>query len=198
MSNAARRGGELTRQLLDYARARPREQVVFDAGDVIREALTLVERTVGAGIQVRERLSATQTLVRGDPGALTDSLLNLAVNSKAAMPAGGELRVETRNVAADEARRLALGEFALAPGTLLEVAVSDQGSGIAPGDLPRIFEPFFSTKPVGGGSGLGLASVYSAMQGMQGAIGVDSAEGSGTSIRLFLPVSIPPGAPPRS
>jgi len=197
MSNAARRGGELTRELLDYARARPRKDVEFDAGDVIREALRLVERAVGGGIEVRERLSATKTLVRGDPGALTDSLLNLAMNSRAAMPAGGELRVETRNVAADEARRLALGEFEVAPGTHLEVAVSDQGSGIAQGDLPRIFDPFFSTKPAGEGSGLGLASVYAAMQGMHGAIGVHSAEGSGTSIRLFLPVrSWPTGAPP--
>ncbi|MEP7086349.1 MAG: response regulator [Gemmatimonadota bacterium] len=121
-----------------------------------------------------------------DPGQLEQALLNLAVNSRDAMPGGGMLRMRTRNVTIGE--RTTAERGVLAPGSYVAISVEDTGSGMSAEIRSRIFEPFFTTKPIGSGTGLGLAMVLGVVQQGGGQIRVQSAKGEGTSITLYLPV----------
>src|SRR5258706_1322592 len=146
---------------------------------------------MGSTIAIKVDLPADLWPVQVDDEQLQVAMLNLIVNARDAMPAGGEIRITARNVTlpAAELRRDDL------QGAFVALSISDAGQGIPADVLPRVFEPFFTTKSVGRGSGLGLAQVYSFAQQSNGAVQIDSAPGHGTTVTLYLPRSTPAVAP---
>ena len=142
-------------------------------------------RAVGDPIRVRYKRRRNLLPCRVDPAQFQAAVLNLAVNARDAMPEGGELVIETRNIDLDAQQAARLSE--IAAGAYVGVSVSDTGSGIPRELLDRIFEPFFTTKTVGKGTGLGLAQVYGFVCQSGGAITVDSDVGRGTTIQILLP-----------
>ncbi len=197
ISQAAHRAADLTRQLLAFARLGSHRQVPVDLHAVVDEVAALLARTFDKTIQVERRLSALQHHVLGDPGQLQQVVLNLAVNARDAMPAGGTLTLET--AVADVGGEGAVPELRLGRGRHVVLSVKDTGVGIPRAHLERIFEPFFTTKEEGRGTGLGLATAYGIVNGHRGAIRVESEEGVGTCFTVYLPVvesSAEPCAPP--
>ena len=189
---AARRGAELIRRLLTFSRRQTLEPCAVEVGTLVQNISHLLVRTLGETIRVRLRLPAAPLYALVDPHQLENALLNLALNARDAMPAGGELTIAVaqRTVDAELAR---IGE--VAPGDYVQIDVSDTGSGIDPALLPRVFEPFFTTKPIGGGSGLGLSMVYGFVRQSGGNIRIHSTPGHGTSVRFVLPATSAPAAP---
>lgn len=187
IAEATDRASGLARELLAAGRpcARPRE--AFDVHASIVAACRLLE-AVAPEIQTLVDLGAELTSATGDRQQLADAILNLGLNARDAQPGRGTLRITTSNVTLD-ARACARSAFALAPGTYVEVVVSDDGPGMPPEVARRAFEAFFTTKAVGQGSGLGLAAVHRAVTDHRGAIDVDSRPGSGTTFRLVVPVA---------
>ncbi len=187
ISQAARRAAELTRQLLAVARLGHHRQEDVDVHALVREVTALLGRTLEKSIRIETRLGAALHHVRGDPGQLQQVILNLAVNARDAMPAGGTLAVETALEELAEAPAHGLAE-----GRYLVLTVADTGVGIPKDHLDRIFEPFFTTKPEGRGSGLGLATAYGITKGHGGAIRVQSEQGRGARFVVYLPVRAEP------
>ncbi len=185
IARAAERAGELTAKLLAYSRRGQSTIEVFDLHAEILAVRDLLARTLPRAISVTVRLDAPGAFVEGDPAQIQSAILNLAVNARDAMPDGGELDIATavREVAAAEARG-----YELAPGPYLEVAVADTGLGIAPDLVEHLFEPYFTTKQAGDGTGLGLAAVYGTAREHGGHIVVETIEGEGTTFRLLLPL----------
>ncbi len=181
---AAERAAGLTRQLLAFSRQQPMTPKTFDLNVLVRDMEKMLGRLIGEDIQVGARLSAAPLLVKADPGQIEQVILNLAVNSRDAMPAGGRLVIST-------ARRRLEGPQARAHGIsdadYCAVSVSDNGTGIAPDVLPHIFEPFYTTKPEGKGTGLGLSTVYGIVRQSGGAIQPYSEKDMGTTMTVFLP-----------
>jgi signal transduction histidine kinase/ActR/RegA family two-component response regulator len=174
---ASTRAAVLTRQLLESARRSAMQRGPLDLHALIRTSVALIERSFDRRIHVVLGLDAADCWVDGDAGLLQNALTNLAVNSRDAMPQGGQLTIATRGVPAPGGE----GD------PWIELSVADQGVGIPPEVLPRIFEPFFTTKPVGKGTGLGLAAVLGTVTRHGGRIAVDSRPGSGTRFTILLP-----------
>jgi two-component system, cell cycle sensor histidine kinase and response regulator CckA len=193
ISQAARRGAELTRQLLAFARLGNSRRVAVDVHAVILEVTTLLAHTLEKSIRLERRLDAPQHAVLGDPGQLEQVILNLAVNARDAMPAGGTLTLATTVEDLDEAS-VARG---LSPGRYVVLSVTDTGVGIPRENLERVFEPFFTTKGEGRGTGLGLSTVYGIVQGHGGAVRVYSEEGAGSRFTVYLPVAADAAMPAR-
>ena len=185
VDDAAQRGAELTQRLLAFARKQPLHPRVTDINELVIGAARLLRPTLGEHVEIESMLEddAWPTLV--DPGQLTTALVNLAVNSRDAMPNGGKLTLETGNVYLDEAYAEVHRE--VAPGAYVMVAVSDNGTGIPAAILDKVFDPFFTTKEVGKGTGLGLSMVYGFVKQSGGHIKIYCEEGHGTSIKLYLP-----------
>lgn len=182
---AARRGGELTRRLLAFARKQPLEPRETDVNALIMNAQKLFRPSLGEQIEIETSLDEHAWPALVDPTQLTTALLNLAVNSHDAMPKGGKLTLETSNVVLDDTYSHSHTE--VAAGEYVMIAVSDTGSGIPAAIRDKIFDPFFSTKGVGKGTGLGLSMVYGFVKQSGGHINVYSEEGHGTTIKLYLP-----------
>jgi PAS domain S-box-containing protein len=186
IESAARRGGQLTAQLLAFARKRPRENVPVDVHEAIEDVVSLLRRTLGENIVLRPNLAAESSLVQGDSAALQQVILNLVVNARDAMPTGGEIRIDTQTVDLSEGdARLRSGLLA---GRYCEIVVSDTGLGIPLEIRDRIFEPFFTTKEAGKGTGMGLAMVYGTVRDHGGSVDLQSEVGRGSSFRIYLPV----------
>nr|WP_147019989.1 ATP-binding protein [Methylorubrum extorquens] len=179
---AAKRGATLTEQLLAFSRRQRLEARATDLNGVLSGMADLLHRTLGGTVAVSTRLAADLWPAMADPNRIELAILNLAVNARDAMPNGGELRVETANLAAAEPRPLALP-----PGAFVRLSVTDTGEGMPPEVLARLFEPFFTTKPQGKGTGLGLAQVYGTAKQLGGEVTVDSRVGEGTCVALYLP-----------
>jgi CheY-like chemotaxis protein len=184
---SADRAAELTRQLLAYGRRqvlRP-QRVALNA--VIEDMSSLLTRLIGAGVRMERDLGEDADPVLVDPGRLEQVVMNLAINARDAMPAGGVLRLRTRNdrVSAAAATRF---PFPFIPGDYVRLEVSDTGIGMDAALQTRIFEPFFTTKPKHVGTGLGLATVYGIVKQSGGYITVESRPGKGTTFRVYLPV----------
>ncbi len=185
---SATRSANLTRQLLAFARRGQVQQARVDVHQVVGEVLRLLQHSIDKRIVLVTDLAACPASTIGDPAQLHHALLNLALNSRDAMPSGGTLRFSTRVVDLEAGRRArVLVEPAAGP--LLEVAVSDSGVGMDRETLARLFEPFFTTKPVGQGTGLGLSAVYGTVRSHRGGLDVESQPGRGTTVTLWLPLA---------
>ncbi|HET8649136.1 MAG TPA: PAS domain S-box protein, partial [Gemmatimonadales bacterium] len=183
--NAAERAATLTRQLLAFSRKQVVQPRLLDLNSVVRDTERMLRRILGDGVKVQVELTHPLSSVLADRGQLDQVLLNLAVNARDAMPAGGSLTLRTGHVTVDEA--LAKDNRGLRPGEYVTLEVEDDGIGMSPELQTRIFEPFFTTKALGQGTGLGLATVYGIMKQYGGYTAVRSAVGRGTTFTLYLP-----------
>ncbi len=193
--DGARHAADLTQKLLAFSRKGKVVSISVDLHGAIRNVIGLIERSIDRRIQITTCLQAKNPWVVGDPGLLQSALLNLAVNARDAMPDGGELAFITQNNACDKQICLNLPPGFSTNESIL-IIVRDSGIGISKDILPHIFEPFFTTKQVGKGTGLGLAAVYGTVKDHHGCIDVESTPGSGTAIKIYLPVETPSQPPP--
>lgn len=182
---AAEHGAELTRRLLAFARKQHLQPTALDLNDRLPEIVRLLKRTLGADISIEVSPGNALWLALVDPGQVDDALLNLAINARDAMPDGGHLVIETANVALS-------GDYAaehieVKPGDYVLLSVSDTGSGMPPNVVARAFEPFYTTKDVGRGTGLGLSQIYGWVKQSGGHIKIYSEVGHGTTVKLYLP-----------
>ena len=187
---AGERGTDLTHQLLAFARREVVRPKVLDLNAVIAGVDQLVRRSIGEQIALIVRPGAGLPPVTCDPGQLEQLLVSLAVNARDAMPAGGNLVIDTAGFAVDEAHP------ELDPGEYVRLRVCDSGTGMPPDVIERAFEPFFTTKASGEGTGLGLATVYGIVTQAGGSVSISSAPDLGTTVTVLLPVSVAdPDAP---
>ena len=182
---ASERAANLTRQLLAFSRKQAMQSQPLVLNEVITNLTKMLSRVIGEHIDLQCRYAAPLPHVQADPGMMEQVILNLVVNARDAMPAGGQLRVATAHSQLDEAHARVNPDARA--GDFVCLSVSDTGTGIAPENLTRIFEPFFTTKEAGKGTGLGLATVYGIVQQHQGWVEVSSQVGEGTTFKVFLP-----------
>jgi signal transduction histidine kinase len=182
---AGDRAAALTRQLLAFSRQQVLQPRVLDLNAVVANVEHLLRRLIGEHIELETVLAADLGAVKADATQLDQVLVNLAVNSRDAMPAGGTLRIETRNVALPKADQREA--FAIRPGPYVMLAVTDTGCGMDAETRTRAFEPFFTTKAAGQGTGLGLSTVYGIVKQSEGYIWLDSEPGAGTRVSIYLP-----------
>ncbi len=185
---AAERGAALTRRLLAFARRQTLQPIATDISGLLRDMEPLLRRAVGEAIVIEFTATGDPWPALVDPSQLESAILNLSVNARDAMPAGGKLRITTCNavLGMDHPARHA----DVAPGDYVCICVSDTGVGIAPEIIDQVFEPFFTTKEIGKGSGLGLSMVFGFVKQSGGQVGIHSELGAGTSITLYLPRAI--------
>ncbi len=189
---ASERATRLTRQLLAFSRSAPPETARLDLGEVVRDMLTMIRRLVGEDVAVEALTPAVDLVVEAETLQIEQILLNLAANARDAMPTGGRLTigVEPRTLPEGNALRLPPGDYAA-------VTVTDDGIGMDDVTLGRIFEPQFTTKEAGKGTGIGLSAVVTNVTKLRGQVSVESAPGRGTSFTFTLPLSQPaPGRVP--
>jgi PAS domain S-box-containing protein len=189
--DAATKGADLTRQLLAFARKQELEPKDTSVNDMVRGMESLVSRTIGENIELKMDTMCGDPRSLIDPSQLESAILNLAINARDAMPNGGKLTIETQSAYLD--RFYAEKNPDVVPGQYVLVAVSDSGTGMAPELLEKVFQPFFTTKAAGKGSGLGLSMVYGFIKQSGGHIQVYSEVGHGTSIKMYLPRRMRPG-----
>jgi CheY-like chemotaxis protein len=183
-TRGAQRAAVLTERLLAFARQKPLEPRTLDVNEVVLGMSDLLQRTLGERIVVRTVLDPAAWSIETDPIELEAAILNLAVNARDAMPAGGELVIETVNVELDAAYAAANAEVTAGPHVL--VAISDTGSGMTADVLKNVFEPFFTTKPDGRGTGLGLSQVYGFVKQTGGHLKLYSEPGIGTTVKIYF------------
>jgi PAS domain S-box-containing protein len=182
---AAQRGADLTQRLLAFGRRQALEPQPVDANRRMAGMDAILRRALGESIQIEFAPAPDLWPALVDPAQLDNTLLNLCLNARDAMPQGGRLRVETGNVELDP--RYVRQVPDLKPGDYVMLAVSDTGTGIAPEHLGRVFEPFFTTKEKGKGTGLGLSMAYGFVKQSGGHVAIQSEPGRGTTVRLYLP-----------
>jgi PAS domain S-box-containing protein len=176
---ATERAATLTRELLAFSSRRSASLVELDLGEVVTSITALLAGSLGKAIALQTAIAPSLPPVRGDAGMIEQALTNLAINARDAMPAGGVVEVRIDDAPA-----------ASRPGRHVCMTVRDSGCGIAPEIQPRIFEPYFTTKALGKGTGLGLATVFGIVQQHGGWIEVDSAVDRGTAFRLYFPALV--------
>jgi two-component system cell cycle sensor histidine kinase/response regulator CckA len=198
---AAKRAADLTRQLLTFSRKQHIQPQVVDLNEVVNNITKMLRRVLGEDIALEVNFSPSLPSVKADLGMVEQVLINLAVNSRDAMPKGGHLHICTFSEIVDKNRAQKNPEAA--PGRFVCLTFADTGCGIPPENLARIFEPFFTTKEINRGTGLGLATVYGIVKQHQGWIEVTSEVGRGATFKIFLPatneisgaVTMPAGEP---
>jgi len=188
IDSAATRGADLTQHLLAFARRQPLQPRSVDVNALMLDSARLLKPTLGEHIEVEPVLAQQVAPALVDPSQLTTVILNLALNARDAMPDGGKLTLETRNVVLDEDYVRMNGD--VTAGNYVMVAVSDTGTGMARDLLDKAFEPFFTTKEVGKGSGLGLSMVYGFVKQSNGHIKIYSEVGHGTTVKVYLPRAV--------
>jgi len=183
--DATRRAGELTQRLLAFARKQPLHAVLVAPGEVVASITEVIRRTLGGIYDVELQQAPDLWQTRVDVNQLESALLNLAVNARDAMPEGGRLTVQTANVFLDE--DYASSRADVASGPYVMIAMTDTGHGMSDDVRRKAFDPFFTTKASGKGTGLGLSQVYGFIKQSGGQVEIDSEEGKGTTIRIYLP-----------
>jgi len=185
ISRAGERAADLTRQLLAFSRRQLLQPRVLALNSLIADSIKMLQRLLGEDIELVTLLDPELGHVKADAGQMEQVILNLALNARDAMPQGGKLTLETRNVILQE--EYAQKHFSLQPGSYIMMTISDIGCGMDPHTLSHIFEPFFTTKEPGKGTGLGLSTVYGIVQQSGGSIWVYSEPGRGTTFKIYLP-----------
>jgi two-component system cell cycle sensor histidine kinase/response regulator CckA len=199
MQLAAEGGANFTRQLLAFARRQSIEPRVVDLNQLVRQTAALLSRVLGAHISIDLELSSERVLLRVDPSQISQLLMNLALNARDAMPEHGRLIFRTASVELDEPARCSMPESA--SGRYAQLEVEDNGQGLSAEAREHLFEPFFTSKALGQGTGLGLATCYGIVKQNHGHIGVESEPGQRTRFRIYLPEAdapleeVPPARP---
>lgn len=186
IERSARRAGELTERLLIFSRKAESRLRPVDLNNEVRQAVLLLERTIPKMIDIRTDLADDLKIINADPTQLEQVMMNMAVNARDAMPEGGSFTLRTSNVFLDKA--YCTLHPGLEPGEYVLLEASDTGHGIDPELLDHIYEPFYTTKAAGHGTGLGLAMVYGIVKSHGGMIVCSSKQGKGTSFLIYLPV----------
>jgi CheY-like chemotaxis protein len=183
--DAGERAAQLTRQLLLFSRKAVSEAKLLDLNQAVQRASQMLLRLIGEHIQLDIAPGADLPAIKADPAQVEQVLLNLALNGRDALPAGGTLRIATSatEIGADDPRL----PPAHKPGRYVRLLVEDNGTGMSPEIQAHLFEPFFTTKGVGKGTGLGLATVFGIVEASDGFVSVTSAPDSGTRVEVFLP-----------
>lgn len=181
----AQRAASLTQRLLAFSRRQPLDPKPIDLGRLLSGMSDLLRRTLGEHIAIETVLTGGLWRVLVDPNQLEVAILNLAVNSRDAMPDGGKLTIETANVYLDESYAAAQAE--VVPGQYVAICVTDSGTGMSREIMTRVFEPFFTTKDIGHGTGLGLSQVYGFVKQSGGNVKIYSEQGQGTTVKIYLP-----------
>ena len=182
---AADRAATLTRQLLAFSRQQVVSPEVVAVNDAVHQIDPMLRRLIGENVRLVTRLGPETGRIRVDPGQLDQILVNLVVNARDAMPAGGTVTIETCNVVVDEPHAIEL--FDVAAGAFVTVVVSDTGEGMDAETQRHAFEPFFTTKELGKGTGLGLATIYGIVRQAGGHIALESKPGKGTTFKVYFP-----------
>lgn len=185
---AAHRGAELTQQLLAFSRKQTLAPKVVQLDQQIFGMITILQRSIGAAINIETSGSAGLWPCYVDPGQVENVMLNLAINARDAMPNGGKLSIETANTSLND--DYAAAQTDLKPGEYVTLSVTDTGTGMTPEVKSRVFEPFFTTKGQGKGTGLGLSMVFGFAKQSNGHVTIYSEVGHGTTIKLYLPRSV--------
>jgi CheY-like chemotaxis protein len=183
--HAATRGAALTRQLLAFSRHQPMETRVFELAAAVSTTEAMLRRLIGENIEVATFSDGLLGRVKADPAQIEQVVMNLALNARDAMPGGGRLVLETSNVDLDA--DYARSHPDVEPGSYVLLSVTDNGVGMGAETLSHIFEPFYTTKEPGRGTGLGLATVYGIVGQSGGHLAVYSEPGRGTSVKVYLP-----------
>jgi two-component system cell cycle sensor histidine kinase/response regulator CckA len=181
----ANRAANLVRQLLAFSRQQTLQPKILDITDILAELSNLLRRLIGVNIQLKVVHGRDLGLVRVDQGQFEQVIINLVVNARDAMSGGGTLTIRTANVVLDH--EIQRGVEIMPAGDYVQVEVIDTGCGIPPENIERIFEPFFSTKEVGSGTGLGLSTVYGIVKQTGGFVMVDSVTNQGSTFSIYLP-----------
>jgi signal transduction histidine kinase len=187
-AEAAERAATLTRRLLAFSRQQPLAPEQIDANKMVSDMSELLRRTLGETVQLETVLAGGLWRIHADPSQLENSIINLAVNARDAMPEDGKITIETANVHLDD--RYA-AEHAVRAGQYVLVAVTDTGVGMSQEVVDKAFDPFFTTKGVGKGTGLGLSQVYGFVKQSDGHIKIYSEPGHGTIVKLYMPRHFP-------
>lgn len=181
----ANRAANLVRQLLAFSRRQTLQPKIFSITEALNDLSNLLRRLIGENIELEIAHGKDVDLIRTDPGQFDQVIINLVVNARDAMPGGGKITVFTDQVEVETA--VQRGHDVMPAGNYIRINLADTGSGIAQENISHIFEPFFSTKEVGEGTGLGLSTVYGIVRQSDGYIFVDSAIGEGTTFSIYLP-----------
>ena len=185
ISEAANRASGLVKQLLAFSRKQVMQPQIVDLNHIVARMETMLNRVIGEDVVLTTKLEPRLARIKADPGQLEQVIMNLVVNARDAMPTGGKIVIETRNVQLDA--RYERRPEAIAAGPAVMLAVSDTGIGMNEATRRRIFEPFFTTKPPGKGTGLGLSTVYGIVRQSEGSITVYSKPGEGCTFRCYFP-----------
>lgn len=184
---AVERAADLTGKLLSFARKKGSDKTSIDMHRLIKDTVTILQRSIDKRIQIVVKSNAAKSIVEGDDSELSNALLNLGINARDAMPDGGVLTISTDNLIIRDIKEADALE--LQAGLYLELQVTDTGTGMSDIVKKKVFEPFFTTKDPGKGTGLGLASVYGTVKAHSGSIQLESTLGKGSSFTVLLPVS---------
>jgi PAS domain S-box-containing protein len=182
---ATDRAAALTRQLLAFSRRQVLALEALEVGEIVQSMQELLQRLLGEDVELETHIGSDLGQVRADRGQIEQVLMNLAINSRDAMPQGGKLVITTDNI--DLSKPVSSGRFTVMPGEYVVLTVTDTGSGMDEETQSHIFEPFFTTKEQGKGTGLGLSTVYGIVKQSGGYIWVSSESGKGTSFKIYLP-----------
>jgi signal transduction histidine kinase/ActR/RegA family two-component response regulator len=198
LTNAAmagvQRAATLTHRLLAFSRQQPLEPEPIDVSRLVSNMTDLLRRTLGEHIAIETVLEGGLWQTRVDANQVENVLLNLAVNARDAMPAGGRMTIETANASLDEA--YAASHVEVTAGQYVMLAVTDTGTGMTPEVIEKVFEPFFTTKPLGQGTGLGLSMVYGFVKQSGGHVAIYSEPGQGSTMKVYLPRFVRPDTRP--
>ncbi len=187
--SAADDGAELTQRMLAFSRAKTLQPEIKNANDIIEKFARFLSRTLAAGVELDIDLSDDDLFINIDPSQLENALLNLSLNARDAMPEGGTITIGATQYHHGDGDGVKYS-CSLREGDYVKISVTDTGSGISYEDLQHVYEPFFTTKEIGKGSGLGLSMVFGFTQQSQGACHIDSTLGQGTTVSMYFPETI--------